>query len=162
MKYLHVLAISLFIALTFTQCRNKKKSSENNDTVNPTEQVNNADKKITLRDINIDEKYSWPGTTDPFSIQATRISGDSLLIDVSYGGGCEVHEFSMTSNKMWMKSNPPQLNIYLEHNSRQDKCRAMIYETLAFDLRAVRYKPEKGSVRLIINGDREKMISYDY
>lgn len=114
-----------------------------------------------LMTIHADLSYQWPGTTDPYDILETRINGDTLAITVQYGGGCEPHDFQMHQNMRWMKSMPPQLNIYLEHENNKDMCRAMIRQDLYFDLTSCRYTPGN-SVILILNGDRERRIEYKY
>ena len=120
-----------------------------------------SDTEIFLFDVITDKSYRWPGSTDPIEILSTRINGDSLLINVQYSGGCKDHGFKMTTNLMWLKSKPPQLNIYLEHENNDDNCRALISRTLAFDLKSIR-NSSTDKIRLILNDDREKMIEYQY
>jgi len=117
--------------------------------------------KLPLRKINTDQVYTWPGMVDLFTIEQLIVKGDTLFVMVNYGGGCEQHDFTMNTNMMWLKSNPPQLNLFMEHNAHGDKCRAVIKETLAFDITPIKYK-EKGAVRLIINENREGAVLYQY
>jgi hypothetical protein len=67
----------------------------------------------------------------------------------------------MSTNGAYMKSLPPQMMLWLEHESNDDMCRALVYTTLKFDLRDVRYQGGE-EVVLIINGDRERRVSYTY
>jgi hypothetical protein len=154
----HIL-LFILISLLFVECRKKKET-----TVDTNQEIQNTVKekpKNELMTIHGDLGYEWPGTTDPYEILETRVNGDTLTVTVQYGGGCEPHDFQMHQNMRWMKSMPPQLNIYLEHENNNDMCRALITQDLFFDLSTCRYSNGK-SVILILNGDREKKIEYRY
>lgn len=149
------------VVLLFVQCKQKKNTSVTDETTSATNVSNETKKESELRIINTDINYVWPGSTDHFDILKSEIHGDSLIIQVQYGGGCKEHVFTMNTNMHWMKSMPPKLNLYLEHESNDDNCRAMLTEELVFDLTNCRYTPGK-SVVLILNGDREHIIEYKY
>ncbi|MBL7944314.1 MAG: hypothetical protein JNM00_16230 [Flavobacteriales bacterium] len=102
-----------------------------------------------------------PKATDPYELVKAEVSGDELLLVVSYGGGCEPHEFELVTNKVFMKSMPPQLVLTLEHKANNDMCRAYLTEGLTFDLKTIRY-PGSKSVRLRINGEGGKEVLYTY
>lgn len=59
---------------------------------------------------------------------------ENILIDVSYGGGCGKHDFSLKLEGC-MESYPVQCMAKLVHVS-QDNCEAMIFETIAIPLSA--------------------------
>ncbi len=67
-------------------------------------------------------------------IDSARISGDTLILVVSYSGGCREHEFKLFGSRSIIKTNPPQAEIYLSHNSNADPCEAWITQQLKFDL----------------------------
>lgn len=71
---------------------------------------------------------------DLLSITKTRIEKDSLIISVEYSGGCTKHEFKLFIGKWILKSNPPQAEIYISHNSNGDMCEAYISREIKFDL----------------------------
>lgn len=98
---------------------------------------------------------------DAIAITSTAIEGNNLLISVSYSGGCETHDFKLMSNGAIMKSMPPQMNITLEHNGNGDSCRAMIEQTLVYDISEAK-SYASGTIILILNGDRENRIEYNY
>ncbi|MEZ0391810.1 MAG: hypothetical protein ACAH59_06315 [Pseudobdellovibrionaceae bacterium] len=71
--------------------------------------------------------------------QATEIrgarldaTGKNVLIDVSYGGGCENHEFSLKL-KGCFESYPVQCQADLVHLT-EDHCEAYISETISINL----------------------------
>ncbi len=71
---------------------------------------------------------------DPLHITKTRIEKDSLIINIEYSGGCTKHDFKLFIGKWILKSNPPQAELYLSHNSNGDMCEAYIRREIKFDL----------------------------
>jgi len=74
----------------------------------------------------------WPG--DAFQIQEAAISGHSLQIRLSYGGGCRTHDVKLVSWGGWMESNPVQNRVFLSHEDFDDPCDAWITRDFSFDL----------------------------
>jgi hypothetical protein len=153
-----ILLLILALPLALVQCKSlcsKKRVSE----ATVTEPSGTASTNIPIIDVRAD--YTWPGSTDPFTLNEVKVEGDNLMVTVTYGGGCKDHVFQMHSKGQFMKSLPPQLSLYLEHESNDDNCRALITETFNFDLKNCRNASAK-EVKLIINDNREKMVSYTY
>lgn len=111
--------------------------------------------------ITVDKAYVGPAKGDAFTIQDMSVVGDSLFIGVQYSGGCKTHEFKMISNGNMLKSLPPQLPLYLEHNGNGDNCRALKSEKLAFDLKPLRAQQGK-KIKVFVNDDKSKMIEYTW
>jgi len=149
----------LGVSFLFTQCC-KKKSATSTPVESEVAPLG-AVKEKELKTISIDPEYAGPHASDAFTMVSQKISGDSLLLEVQYGGGCKEHIFDMHTNLVWMKSMPPQLNLWLEHENNDDLCRALVTETLVFDLKNCRYAPGH-EARIIINGDRENILKYTY
>lgn len=78
------------------------------------------------------EPSSWPG--DPFQIQDARVSGHNLQVDLSYGGGCRVHDVKLVAWGGWMESNPIQVRLFLSHEDFDDPCDAWITREFNFAL----------------------------
>ena len=78
-------------------------------------------------------------------IDSAAIEGGNLVLNVSYGGGCEEHEFELAWDGLVLESLPAQVSLQLYHNSNNDFCEAFLSETLVFDL------SELGAGPLIIN-----------
>ena len=98
---------------------------------------------------------------DTYKIAKSRVSGDTLFVDVEYTGGCKDHVFTARHNGQYMKSMPAQLNLMIDHNGNADACRELIKETLAFDLRGARYG-NTGTLILLLNGERSNKVTYTY
>lgn len=101
---------------------------------------------------------AFPDKNDQTNIQSAKIEGNNLILEVSYGGGCEEHDFSLVGSEMISKSLPPIRAVKLIHNARQDKCKALIMKTLTFDISNLAYKQEVGSeIFLKIEGVSENL-----
>ncbi|HCH63437.1 MAG TPA: hypothetical protein DFR83_11570 [Deltaproteobacteria bacterium] len=62
-------------------------------------------------------------------------SDGTLMVDVSYGGGCETHSFALCwPDQSFMESAPVQVSLELLHTGPRDDCDAWITETLDLDL----------------------------
>lgn len=72
---------------------------------------------------------------DETSIEDARIESGELLLDVSYGGGCEEHDFQICwPDGSFMESDPVQVSLDLWHDAHDDGCESWLSETLTFDL----------------------------
>lgn len=84
--------------------------------------------------------------SDPvISIDTVEIRGNIMYIDVSYGGGCEKHEFDLIGSLAIAKSYPPIRSVQLVHRANGDKCRAIKKVKLEVYLDEIAYKKEEGS-----------------
>jgi len=75
---------------------------------------------------------SWP--QDPFQIEEASVTGHTLHISLSYGGGCRAHDVKTVAWGGWMESNPVQLRLFLSHEDFDDPCDAWITRDFNFDL----------------------------
>ena len=91
-----------------------------------------------------------PENNDSFSFmvndagQSVWVEGDTLFVNVGYGGGCQEHEFTMYWNGFWAESAPPQTGVFLVHEGNDDFCEVAIGpRTLQFDLSSITsvYRP---------------------
>jgi len=82
------------------------------------------------------QPQDWPG--DAVTLNSAEILGSLLSLDVSYGGGCQVHHFDLVAWGSWQESEPVQVRVLLAHNAHNDMCEALLTETLRFDLGALR------------------------
>ena len=74
---------------------------------------------------------------DLLNVEAARIQGDKLIVDVTYSGGCHTHGFQLNWDGVIKKSNPPQIDLTLSHNANGDTCKAIMKETMLFDLSVI-------------------------
>lgn len=74
---------------------------------------------------------------DIFTVENISLTSHFLQIDVQYGGGCKTHEFMLYVDSILIDGDPPILNFTLLHNANDDLCKALVSETLVFDIQAV-------------------------
>jgi hypothetical protein len=103
---------------------------------------------------------------DTLEIKAVSITGDTLSLSVTYGGGCWVHDLWLVASSLFMESAPPQVDVFLGHNAYGDLCRAIVHRDLTFDLAPLKRTATNGSdthgtLILRIRGWEER-VQYDY
>ncbi|MEY3399320.1 MAG: hypothetical protein RL220_1914 [Bacteroidota bacterium] len=152
MKHLAILLICVS-ALFMVQCKNGKQTASVEGDTQQTEKM--------IRPVNVIATYEWPGNTSPFKVLQSTCVGDVLSVVVEYSGGCETHDWTMNTNRVWMKSLPPKINLFLEHDNHGDNCRALIQDTLLFDVTNLRY-PQGKQANFILNNDPTRVIEYKY
>lgn len=75
---------------------------------------------------------------DEYVLNGAAIVGDALTLNVSYGGGCATHRFTLVASEAFMESFPVQLAVLLAHDANGDACEAWLTEAYRFDLRVIR------------------------
>ena len=107
--------------------------------------------------------------TDEYELQAATITGDTLAIVVSYGGGCEEHLFTLDASEGFMESDPVQLNVALAHHvvngdPNGDVCTAWITQDYFFQLAPLKtryrqaYRQDAGSIVLHLKGASSTLV----
>ena len=72
--------------------------------------------------------------TDNFTLDDAAVSGDTLSVTVSYGGGCEDHTFTLVASEAFQESDPVQLAVTLAHEANDDACERWVTQGYSFDL----------------------------
>lgn len=75
---------------------------------------------------------------DDYVLNATAIAGDALTLNVSHGGGCATHRFTLVASEAFLESFRVQLAVLLAHDANGDACEAWLTEAYRFDLRVIR------------------------
>ncbi|HHI02245.1 MAG: hypothetical protein DRP51_03175 [Candidatus Zixiibacteriota bacterium] len=93
---------------------------------------------------------------DNYAIDSAKIEDDILTLSVAYGGGCKTHYFFAYVHSFILKSNPPQMNLYLHHFGNDDLCEAYIHQKFRFDLTPLAeyykgYDPDGGDLIIRLN-----------
>jgi len=73
-------------------------------------------------------------SSDPFELKDIIFRGDSVEVSVSYSGGCKQHSFEFIWNGTVTGTNPPKIDMVIQHHANGDACEAYISETLSFPL----------------------------
>ena len=98
---------------------------------------------------------------DAYNFNSATIEGDTLTVSVSYGGGCETHEFTLFAEPDMDDDGPfgTMIGIAIAHNANGDMCQAWLTESYDFDLTPIKkkyqeqYKKDAGSISLGIIAD---------
>ncbi|UCH62213.1 MAG: hypothetical protein JSU77_10445 [Fidelibacterota bacterium] len=99
---------------------------------------------------------------DGFDIDSTAVVTDTLLVYVNYGGGCKEHDFFLFGSTCWGESDPPSMLAVIIHDGHWDMCKALIHETLRFDLSPIRdWQGDSGTVKIIVK-DAPDAVRYHY
>jgi hypothetical protein len=83
------------------------------------------------------EAEGWP--TDVLFVDSVTTSfGGPLRVHVTYGGGCGENRVALMVETNFAESAPPLLRARLAHTAGPYQCRALLRETIDFDLAIVR------------------------
>jgi hypothetical protein len=137
--------VSLILLLLFVACRTKQEVSKTS--------------QLQVKELIVDKEFH-PIEAENFSIYSASIDGDILTLSVNYHGGKAFHEFELLFNGIYMKSMPPQVNLFLKHSHTPENCEKLISETVHFDLKNLRLG-EKGTVIIRLAGYTER-LEYTY
>ncbi len=122
-----------------------------------------SDEAVPALLVDRDDPRPWP--FDPWTFVAHEIQGDTLSLEVRYGGGCREHRFALLIDPAFMESFPVRVAARLAHDADGDPCRALLTSTLRFDLSPLRghfeasYGPGRGTVVIGLGGRR---ITYTF
>jgi hypothetical protein len=112
----------------------------------------------------VDDLGRWPA--DRFEFQEVRIVGDTLEATVTYGGGCREHDFALVFANVFLESYPVQMRGMLSHDANGDMCRALLGQTLHFDLTPLRdaYRAAYGetSATIVLQGNWPGRLEYAF
>ena len=125
------------------------------------------DKKSNTGTVFIGEADGRFGT-DRHVLNTAVITDGTLTINVSYGGGCETHQFTLVASESFLESSPVQLRISLVHNANDDLCRAWLTENYHFDLTPIKtlyqesYRQEAGTIILSLKDAPNQELVYEF
>ncbi|MFQ5979952.1 MAG: hypothetical protein ACE5OZ_17615 [Candidatus Heimdallarchaeota archaeon] len=94
---------------------------------------------------------------DPYTINNAKIDNDIMYIEVSFGGGCKAHNFTLIVLSGFGESLPVAANALLSHDGNNDSCEAWLTKELRFDLSSLKeeyqntYGQESGAIRILLN-----------
>lgn len=71
---------------------------------------------------------------EAYSINNVKRVGDFLQINLSYSGGCKIHDFEIIWDGIVYTDEPCHMNLLLIHNANNDTCEALITGTVVVNL----------------------------
>ncbi|WP_147468412.1 hypothetical protein [Corallococcus interemptor] len=111
-----------------------------------------------------------PAPRDPLGIESQSVKGDVLTLKVRHGGGCKEHRYGLAWDGRFTKTaaGEPRAELTLLHDANNDRCKAMVYKELAFDLSTLKQEwSEKGNgdhatLHLDFNGVPDQSASFKF
>jgi hypothetical protein len=138
----------LFFVMMLFACKNHREMYKN------TSAITTENTMKTIGTLSNDTTLS-----DPFEIQEATITGNKLLLKISYAGGCQEHSFQLVGAPQISKSLPPIRSIRLIHDGNQDACKAKIIKDIEIDISELCYKNEtNSSIYLQLQGWKENLL----
>jgi cysteine-rich repeat protein len=108
-----------------------------------------------------------PFPKDPLVVKSAVIDGDSLLVGVEFGGGCEEHVLGYCWDGSFAESEPEQVFTQISHESFDDPCDALLSKQLKFDLVPLKtvwqegHQQQSGEIIVHVEGAKEA-LSYKF
>ncbi|HCY45715.1 MAG TPA: hypothetical protein DHU89_03460 [Flavobacteriales bacterium] len=158
MKRLKVALVLVGVLILISSSCNKRREMKKSP-ADQTETINTKEKEA-ISVVEMDPTYKNI-KTDSFTLLESSLEGDNLILLVQYGGGCREHEWKLKTNGAYAKSLPPQITLNLEHNANSDMCRALVTDTLEFNLEPLRY-PGNLQLDVRILGYEKQVNRYTY
>lgn len=148
----------LFLTLNLFSCMVKKHTQTSWNSEN-TEINSKSDQKEQYPQA---ELGPFSKTNDSYKLEEVKIEGNFMILKVSYSGGCEQHDFRLIGSEMLSKSLPPIRAIQLVHDSKGDKCKSIVNETLKFSISNLAYKYVSGSTIKLQLENYTNQLEYTY
>ncbi len=134
----------------FGSCMSTSKTLIQEDTIrNKNEHVCNP----IIKSDNLPESIK----TDFFEIESMFIEKNCLKLDVSYGGGCGETDMQMFYQKIEASVVPANL-LLMPKFTDNDPCRAIIRDTILFDLSEFEGVARSGGVTIHLQGFNNKVV----
>lgn len=108
------------------------------------------------------EQDSLLRDSDHFLVDSAWVAGDSLILELQFGGGCRDHVFQPYCSAYVLESNPPQVDIHIHHLGGQDPCKALLFRRLAFDLSPLKDRVAPAFILRIHGHDRNSVLLLPY
>lgn len=156
------LFISIPLIILLFSCGNSKKVSEEIiDTSKAQTETNPTTKPPEMkpeRNVKLKAFIGDVKETDAFSIESAVITGNTLLMTITYSGGCADHQFEFIGSPAIQKSMPPIRAVRLVHNANDDACRSVVTRIIEVDLQDIAYQQRAGSeLMLHLEGFKTKL-----
>lgn len=110
------------------------------------------------RPYEVKAKLGKMGESDPLTINSVSLDGNFLTLEVSYTGGCGMHEFEFIGSEVVMKSLPPKRTVKLIHHNGDDTCESVVHQSIRVDISDLAYKTVAGEeIILLLAGTKEEI-----
>ncbi len=121
----------------------------------------------TVKRIVIEDAWENSTTDGAYEINSAEVVDNVLRLSVTYGGGCEEHDFELVGASAFAESYPVQAKLAIQYDDNGDECRSLLSRDLRFDLTplqhlyASQYGIDTGTILFRLGGF-DKFIRYDF
>ena len=128
----------------------------------------NDDADVTPTGLVVIDDSAEEWGVDAYVLNSAVIAGDQLKLNISYGGGCRDHVFTLVAASAFEGSSPVALKVTLAHDADNDPCEAFFTEEHHFDLTPIKamyqitYQEESGVVVLHLEGIENDQLVYAF
>ena len=161
-----VLSLTIFFVMGCQQVQNQVTGKADDTGVSVSSDDVEPDSIKTGTVVIADAVEKWG--VDEYVLNSATIIDDKLELNVSYGGGCEKHQFTLISTGVFLESFPVQLRVSLAHNANNDSCKAWLTDDYHFDLNAIKilyqaaYQQEAGTIILLLADAPNGQLVYEF
>lgn len=136
MKKTFPIILGLSFALIMFSCKTQTKEiiKQNDKTIKTVVQ-----KKTLL----VEKSLSQVVPEKNYTIDTAYIKNDTIIMTISYIGGCGEHNFDLIWNGSIIKTLPVKAPIYLRHISENETCKNKLIASLFFDISELRNTSKK-------------------
>lgn len=116
---------------------------------------------VVLENNKIMESFKF----DRYQLNNVKIVGDSIIINLSYSGGCRQHEFNLIAQNYFGDTELPEVKLILAHDNKLDPCEAYLTKDHSFNLLPLKYEffklfgEKSGSIQLRLE---DRNVNYDF
>ena len=165
MRFIRLTIISFILIAGMTSCFEGDKA----DSISVANNNKRANAPVPLKgQFYVLPRSKTPKTSADFQLNKASITEDQLDLQVSYGGGCEDHIFSVYWDGNFDEAEGvTSISLIINHIDNNDGCEAYITETVSFDLTKVKeafliaHPTKPGQVTLKLSG-QGKQLDYTF
>lgn len=147
-----------FLGIVLVSCGGTKELSDNKETISSID----TDTVKPQRNVKIKAVLGDFKDSDSYKIKSISVKGNTMLMEITYPGGCANHQFELIGQSMIMKSLPPKRSIILIHDNGDDKCRSIVTRTIEVDIKDLAFKQTPNAEIVLMLKGWENEINYNY
>ena len=139
-------------------CGSTKELSNNEESISVDEITpSNPQKNVKIKAILGDFKDS-----DTYEIKSVNIQGNTLFMEITYVGGCGIHQFELIGQSMIIKTLPPKRSITLVHKNEDDSCRSIVTRILEIDIKDLAFNQTPNAEIILMLKGWKNDINYSF
>ena len=148
----------LFIGLMLVSCGSTKELSDNEESMVVDEVApSNSQENVNIKAILGDFKDS-----DAYEIKSVSIQGNTMFMEITYIGGCGIHQFELIGQSIILKTLPPKRSIALIHKNGDDSCHSIVTKILEIDIKDLAFNQTPNAEIILMLKGWKSDINYRF